>query len=155
MQSYTWFFSLASPLTDAQEAALLRDFQAFTAQWESHGTPVTGLIQVKYKRFVIAQASPNEARPSGCSIDSLRRGIEQILAHHRFAYLDPSQVFFRTEGGTIETVDFRQIPQLVSAGQLQADTMVFDHSLSHTDDLNKWEVPMHTTWLSRYLSVKQ
>ncbi|MEM7655286.1 MAG: hypothetical protein AAF399_04090 [Bacteroidota bacterium] len=155
MQSYTWFFSLANPLTEAQEAALLGDFQSFTDQWKSHGTPVTGLIQVRHKRFVIAQANPTEARPSGCSIDSLRRGIEQILGQHQLPYLDPSQVSFRSGTGEIETVDFRQIPALVSEGRLQASTPVFDHSLSHTDDLSKWEVPMHTTWLSRYLSVKQ
>ena len=155
MQSYTWFFSLANPLTEAQEAALLRDFQAFTDQWKSHGTPVTGLIQVKYKRFVIAQASPNAARPSGCSIDSLRRGIDQILAQHRIAHLDPSQVFFRTENGEIRHADFRQIPQLISTGEIQTDSLVFDHSLSHSDDLSKWEVALHTTWLARYLPVKQ
>lgn len=152
MQAYTWFYSLTQSLTAAQVAALEADFAAFAQQWNSHGTPVDGLIQVKYKRFVIAQANPIVARPSGCSIDSLKHGIEQILMKHQFSWLDAAYVFFRKDAEDIQAVHFRDIPTLVQEGVLQEETMVFDHSLSHSDDLNKWEVPLKQTWLKRHLN---
>jgi hypothetical protein len=155
MQAYTWFFSLSTPLSAEQEVALQADFANFANQWKSHGTPVEGLIQVKHKRFVIAQSNPVDSRPSGCSIDSLKRGIEQILRTHQLPQLDSSQVFYRDEAGEIQFTDFRSIPELVAQGKLQGDTLIFDHSLSQSDDLSKWEVPLAQSWLRRYLSVKQ
>ncbi|MEM7371738.1 MAG: hypothetical protein AAF587_24190 [Bacteroidota bacterium] len=152
MQAYTWFYSLATPLTASEEAALTADFAAFTQQWQSHGTPVNGLIQVKYKRFVIAQANPTTSRPSGCSIDSLKRGIEQILSQHQLPWLDAAYVFFRKDTDEIEAVHFKEIASLVQTGVLKAETTVFDHSLSHSDDLDKWEVPLKQTWIKRHLN---
>lgn len=151
MQSHTWIFSLAAPISADNRSSLMSAFDVFQAQWQSHGTPVNGLIQVKHDRFVVIQAKADESRPSGCSIDSLRRGVTTILQQHRLTWLEGGEVFYHTEAGEIEMVHFQHIPSLVANGALTADTTVFDHSLSHTDDLDKWEVPMSSTWMKRYL----
>lgn len=155
MQQYTWFFSLAQPIDAQQQAQLQADFDAFTAQWKSHGTPVSGLINLRYGQFVVVQASPDEARPSGCSIDSLKRGVEGILQRHALTWLDPAWVFYRDAQGEIKRTLFNQVPALLVSGEMHEDTVVFDHSLSQTDDLARWEVPMRDTWLSRYLTTKK
>ncbi|MEO0898187.1 MAG: hypothetical protein AAFY71_17380 [Bacteroidota bacterium] len=152
MQEYTWFFSLKNELKLEQKEALEKDFATFTAQWQTHGTPVDGLVSIKYDRFIIAQASPTVARPSGCSIDSLKRGITQILQHHQLKTLDNGYVFYRNEEGQIDEVHFRELPQYVDGGRLTASTIVLDHSLSQTDDLGKWEMPLQATWLKRFLN---
>ncbi len=155
MQQYTWFFSLEKPLSAEEEAALQSDFDRFTAQWKSHGTPVSGLIQIRYGRFVVVQADPSQARPSGCSIDSLKRGVEELLRRRDIAWLDPAWVFYRRDNGEIDKVMFNQIPALLADGEMHAETLVFDHSLAQSDDLSRWEVPMQQTWLSRYLTTKK
>ena len=109
MQSYTWFFSLENALTSEQESQLQADFKQFTDQWQSHGTPVDGLIRIRHSRFVIVQANPAEARPSGCSIDSLRRGVEQILAQRGYRHMEPMWVFFRDAQGEIQRAHFQQM----------------------------------------------
>ncbi len=152
MQSYTWFFSLKHELTPGQKEALQKDFDAFTAQWKTHRQPVDGLIQIKYDRFIIAQSNPGENRPSGCSIDSLRRGIEQILQSHQLKTLDNGYIFYKNETGEVEEVHFKELSQYVKGGRIKADTLVFDHSLDQTDDLGKWEMPLRATWLKRYLN---
>ena len=151
MQSYTWFFSLENALTAEQEAQLQADFKQFTDQWQSHGTPVDGLIRIRYNRFVIVQANPAEARPSGCSIDSLRRGVEQILAQRGYRHMEPMWVFFRDTEGEIQRAHFQQMGSLLAEGKISAQTPVFDHSLSHSDDLNLWERPLAETWMKRFL----
>ncbi|TAE47284.1 MAG: hypothetical protein EAZ89_18325 [Bacteroidetes bacterium] len=151
MQQYTWFYSLKSPLLPEQEKALLSDFQRFIQSWKSHGTPVEGEMLIREKRFVIASANPEGDRPSGCSIDNLRRTIETILTRNGIEWLEAGYIFYRQPDGDIVPVHFRDIQSLIHAGQIGADTIVFDHSLDQSDDLGRWEVPMSQTWLRRYL----
>ncbi len=152
MQQYTWFFSLSQTLSSEQETALKADFDRFVSQWNTHGSPVDGLIQIRHARFVIIQSNPAEARPSGCSIDSLKQGVGKILQQHGLESVEASYVFFQQDDQTIRSTDFRQIPQLIREGVLKADTLIFDHSLSQSDDLRKWEVPLKQSWLKRYLA---
>lgn len=151
MQTYTWIFSLASPVNDSVASDLKRDFEAFQAQWKSHGTPVTGLITLRYQNFVIIQSKEDESRPSGCSIDSLRRGVTAILQQYSLQWLEGGEVFYRDENSQIQMVHFQKIPALVEEGTLRPETIVFDHSLNNSDDLSLWETPMNKTWMKRFL----
>ncbi|MEL7340070.1 MAG: hypothetical protein AAGM67_06255, partial [Bacteroidota bacterium] len=120
-----------------------------------HGTPVDGLVQIRYGRFVVIQSNPAEARPSGCSIDSLKRSIGQILQKHGLEVLDASHVFYRS-GTDIHAANFKSLSGLVKDGSLTADSIVFDHSLAQSDDLSLWELPLKQTWMKRYLpTVRQ
>ena len=153
MTKYTWFYSFAETLTSEQMATLEAEFEAFLSQWKTHGTPVNASIQIRYDRFVIIQADPRDGRPSGCSIDSMRHTVEQILTNHGHNWLDNAHVYLRDKNGDILAPHFSELPALAAAGKLKAETSVFDHSLSQTDDLGKWEVALSETWLRRYLSV--
>lgn len=152
MQQFTWIFSLQHRLTPEVKENLQKDLNQFTSQWKSHGTPVEGLIQIKRDQFVMAQADPSVARPSGCSIDSLRRGVDQILRHHDIPIYEPAFVGYENEAGETDFVDFRQISQYVKEGKLTPETTIFDNTLSQSDDLTLWEKPMKDTWLKRYLA---
>ena len=155
MQNYTWFYSLKSSLSPEQEQALEVDFANFLNQWKTHGTPVDGLIALKYGRFIIIQSDPQVSRPSGCSIDSLKRSISQILNAHGHEVLDAAHVYYRDQNQDIQVTHFSKIPSLVASGDLTPETIVFDHSLAQSDDLSKWELPMSQTWLDRYFANKQ
>lgn len=151
MQSNTWIFSLAQAVNDSVASDLSQDFGAFQAQWKSHGTPVSGLIALHHQRFVVIQSKADESRPSGCSIDSLRRGVTAILQQHRLEWLEGGEVFYRDVAGDIKMVHFQQIETLIEEGILLPETIVFDHSLSNSDDLGLWEVPLNQTWMKRFL----
>lgn len=151
MQQFTWFFSLKEPLSPEMKEALSGSFAAFLNQWKSHGTPVDGMIDIRHDQFVIVQADPEVERPSGCSIDSLKRSVSTILTHHQLEWLEAGYVFFRNSAGDVQSVHFREIPSLVENGVLTEDTIVFDNSLAQSDDLSRWELPLKQTWLKRYL----
>ncbi|MCB0854529.1 MAG: hypothetical protein KDD63_20045 [Bacteroidetes bacterium] len=155
MQQYTWFYSLKSPLSPEQVAALEVDFAQFLSKWNTHGTPVDGLITLKYNRFIIIQSDPKVARPSGCSIDSLKRAIGEILNAHRLEVVDSAYIFYRDGNDEIQSTHFSKIPGLVNDGTLRPETIVLDHSLDQSDDLSKWETAMENTWLNRYFPIKQ
>lgn len=151
MQLYTWIYSLEQPASAEKIAALNKDLGHFLDQWKSHGVPVEGLIQLRYDRFVLIQSRPDQERPSGCSIDSLRRSVEQILQNQGLTWADNSGVFFRDPSGEIRLIHFLQLEKLISDGEITGETLVFDHSMGNGDDLSRWEVPLKETWMKRYL----
>lgn len=113
MQEYTWFYSLKDTPDTATADRLEAGFAHFLANWKSHGTPVDGLVRFVHDRFIIIQSDPNQSRPSGCSIDSLRRGVEGILTQGGVAWLDASHIFYRDAAGAIQQVHFSEIKSLV------------------------------------------
>ncbi len=151
MQQFTWIFSLLRSVTPAEKESLQQNFLQFQGQWKTHGTPVNGLIRLHHDRFVVIQAREDDGRPSGCSIDSLRRGVTEILSNHQLPWSDGSEVSYRDGNGEIHLVHFQQIPSLLAAGTLQPDSIVFDHTLKNSDDLSQWERPLKDTWLKRFL----
>lgn len=151
MQKNTWFYSLLTQLTTKQVADLQARFDVFTTNWKSHGTPVNGKISIQYNQFVVAQSDISDERPSGCSIDSMRKAIEMILKEEGLEWADSAKIFYKKRDNHIQLIDFRQIPQLLTTGELSAESVVFDHSLNNSDDLTLWERPMKETWLKRYL----
>ncbi|MEZ4688135.1 MAG: hypothetical protein R3B47_19360 [Bacteroidia bacterium] len=151
MTTHTWIYTLSQNISAETRQALGAAFQAFLNAWKTHGTPVKGAISIQYDRFVIVQADPADDKPSGCSIDSMRHAVEEILQQARLQWLDNGQVAFRASSGEIETVPFQQVPSLLAEGRLNPETVVFDNSLSHTDDLAMWERPLAETWMKRYL----
>ena len=151
MQLYTWIFSLAESLSDSQKSQLEQSFASYLAKWNSHGRPLKALILVRHNRFVIVQADPTENRPSGCSIDSLKRAVTQILEDQGLKSVDASRVHYQDAGGEIASLDFRELPKAIQSGQLHENTLVFDHSLGQSDDLSRWEVTLQNSWMKRFL----
>ena len=152
MQLHTWFYSLSEELTDTQTAALNADFEAFLSQWKSHGVPVDGMIEIRHGQFIVIKSDASESRPSGCSIDSLKRSVMAILNKHGLDVLDAAHVFYRGADGKIIPIHFRELTALAKAGILHADTIVFDNSLGQSDDMSKWEMRLSDTWMKRVLN---
>ena len=152
MTRYTWIYTLHADADSALADALQADFDLFLNQWKTHGTPVKGSIQVHHHRFIIVQADPADDRPSGCSIDSMRHAVEAILQKHHQSWLDNGKIAYRAADDSIQAIGFQQIGSLLESGELHPDAIVFDNTLSHTDDLANWELPLKQTWMKRYLA---
>lgn len=152
MQQYTWFYTLAAPLAVEVEQALRTDFHAFLSQWNSHGTPVAGTIAIVHQQFVVVQAAPDDERPSGCSIDSMRRAVETLLQQYQLTRLDAAYIAYRDAQNIVKLAHFQEISSKIAAGEITADTLVFDNSLGNSDDLSQWEKPLAQTWMSRWLA---
>lgn len=146
---HTWIFQLGAPLHPAQATQITQGLNALVAEWKAHGTPVPGHGEVRYDRFVVVQATPGST--SGCSIDSMTRGVETLLQAAGTEVLAPNFVFFREADGSLAFLDFREIAAGIAAGRLHADTTIYDGTMGQTNDLSKWEVALKDSWLARYL----
>jgi hypothetical protein len=149
---HVWIFQLASAPTDSQKSLILPQLEAFVAVWKAHGAPVPGEVSLRHERFVVVQAEPGHA--SGCSIDSMNKGVNDILANAGIEVLGPERVFFREVDGNIAHIDFKEAKSAILAGRLSADSTVFDSTLGNTNELNRWETTLDQTWLGRFLPQK-
>ena len=149
---HVWIFQLASAPTDSQKSLILPQLEAFVAVWKAHGAPVPGEVSLRHERFVVVQAEPGHA--SGCSIDSMNKGVNDILANAGIEVLGPERVFFREGDGSIAHIDFKEAKSAILAGRLSANSTVFDSTLGNTNELERWETTLDQTWLGRFLPQK-
>ncbi len=146
---HNWIFQLATAPTAETKSAILQELDAFVAVWKAHGSPVPGRAELRHERFVVVMAEPGHA--SGCSIDSMTKGVMDILTKYEIAVLGPENVCFQTQNGSIEHVDFKEVRAAIQSGRLTADTIVFDSTMGQSNDLARWEVPLHATWMGRFV----
>lgn len=122
--SRVWVFGAAGPLDHEQQRAIEASLREFLRTWKAHGQPLRAAVEIRDQRFVII-AADDAADPSGCSIDSL---FARITSFQKLGVnlLDSTLVFYRAGGGEVSSVDRATFRKLVSSGQANAATRVFD-----------------------------
>ena len=146
---HVWIFQLATAPSSSAKSSILAELDAFIAVWKAHGSPVPGVSEMRYDRFVIVQAEPGHA--SGCSIDAMTKGVNDILARHAVATLGPERICFKEADGSIADIDFKEAKGAILSGRLQADSTIFDSTMGQSNDLGRWEVPLQASWMGRFL----
>jgi hypothetical protein len=149
---HIWIFQLAVAPSEATKALVLQQLDAFTAVWKAHGAPVPGKAEMRHDRFVVVVAEPGHA--TGCSIDSMTKGVTDILAHQNLEILGPERIFFKGAGGQLDHIDFKEVRAAILDGRLSPATTVFDSTMGQTNDLSRWELPLDQTWMGRFLPQK-
>ncbi|HEX6037301.1 hypothetical protein, partial [Longimicrobium sp.] len=146
-----WVFAAARPLDDTQQADLLAHVDDFIARWAAHGSPVVGGRELRHGRFLLVGADERATGVSGCSIDTLFRSLGELEAQTGVPLRDSSLVFWRGADGQIQAEPRASFRQRVSAGEVDADTTVFDNTVGTVGDVRggRWELPMRASWHAR------
>lgn len=144
-----WVFSLASELTETDSLAFDRQVADFLANWKAHGTPVPARHELRHRRFLLVEALD---MPSGCSVDSLRKGLEALAQAHHTHFAEASLVFAEVQG-EIQPVHFQDVPRLLQLGLLSPQSRVFDQTVVQRGSFDGFEARLCDTWLNRYLAA--
>jgi len=122
--SRVWVFGAASPLDEGQRRTIEASLREFLRTWKAHGQPLRAAVEVRDQRFIII-AADDAADPSGCSIDSL---FGRISSFQKMGanLLDSTLVFYRAGGGEVRSVDRPTFRKLVTSGEINATTRIFD-----------------------------
>ncbi len=142
-----WIFAADRPLQEAERDRVLERVDAFLEQWRAHGAPLTASRDWRYDRFLFIGVDEKAAGVSGCSIDALLRDIKALEAELNTTMLDHSPVLFR-EGDTIRRASRPEFAELVAGGSVNADTLVFNNSLTTVGRVQagEWEVRAADSW---------
>ena len=146
-EARVWIYAFDSELKVEQEKHVREGLDHFVTQWSSHGEPVEGHYQIHEQRFVIVAGYCTDGI-SGCSIDSKVKVFKDL--HDRFGLnaLGGTRVFYRAADGHIQAATRPEFRQMVSSGDIEDATPVFDLTARTINDLKtlSMEQPYSESW---------
>lgn len=132
--SRVWVFASAKPVQGDGAKRLLAAADAFLADWQAHGQPLTAGRNWSDNRFLTIAVDQTESYASGCSIDGLFRSLKKIEPEIGTTLLDRNLIFFRSNGD-VNSVRRSDFGKLGAEGRVNRTTIVFDPSVT---TLGEW-----------------
>lgn len=149
-----WVYPLARPLSEAERGTVARRLDDFLRGWNSHGAPVRGAYEIFEGRFILIAGHQADG-VSGCSTDSMMRVMKALREEDNIDGFDRSLVFFRDADGVLRGVTREEFKALVAADHVDADTTVFDTTISALADLRagRFETRFGKSWHARAFAL--
>jgi hypothetical protein len=150
-----WIFAAERPLEPAESAALLEIIDPFIIGWAAHGAPVVGSRELRHDQFLIVAADERATGVSGCSTDTLFHAVAAAEKRLGLSLRDGSLVFWRDESGAVRAAPRPAFRALAAAGEVDAGTTVFDHTIASVEELRagRWETRMADSWHARAFPI--
>lgn len=146
-----WVYKTARDLSNAEQNLVRDRGVAFTSTWAAHGSPLDAAVDVLYSRFVVVAVDEEQALASGCSIDKSVGFIKSLEHDLNLMLTDRMIVVYETMDG-VTSCRLQELPQLLKAGVITADTIVYDDLVPTLGDLRRrFRAALRNTWLDRYL----
>ncbi|MFN5375267.1 MAG: hypothetical protein ACK492_02805 [Chitinophagaceae bacterium] len=148
-ESRVWIYQANRLLTLSEALELEKILDSFISDWKAHGQPVKGFANLFFGQFIVLIADEKNTSVSGCSTDSSVRMIKAIEDVLKISLFDRNQLAFVIKD-KIQLLPLAQVEYALKNQFIQSDTLFFDHSVStKTELLEKWIVPLSSTWLGR------
>jgi hypothetical protein len=146
-----WVYKAARDLSSAEQKLIRERGAAFTSGWAAHGAPLDACVDVLHNRFVAIAVDEEQAQASGCSIDKSVGFVKQLEHDLNLMLTDRMVVVFEADG-KVQSTRLQELPDLIKAGAITADTIVFDDLVSTVGELNqRFRVPLRSSWMERFL----
>jgi hypothetical protein len=148
-----WVYQANRDLTGGEVDVVQANLQNATQQWAAHGVPLLASFKILYNRFVIVAVDEGQNAASGCSIDASTRWLKELGNHLNIDFFDRSQAYL--DGENIKTFSIFQAKQQVTAGIINAETLVFVNNIQHVSDLaTNWQIKASDSYLKKYFVVQ-
>ena len=148
-----WLLALTRP---TEPSVLAPELDALLGRWRHKGVQYQGVGTLLENR-ILAIAEPILAtQPSGCAIDGMLRGVNQIVARLGMALEDPQAVLVRLADG-IRAIPRPDLEARLADGTLDGATPVLDLALLTLGDLRqgRLERPLAATWIGRKFKLQE
>ncbi len=142
-----WLLALRQP-TDA--ATLAPEMEALLGRWRHKGTQYHAAWTLLEHRLLAVAEPTLAAQPSGCAIDGMLRGVNQLATKLGLSLEDPQAILVRLVDG-LRALPRADLEARFADGTLDASTPVLDLALLTLGELRsgKLERPLAATWLGR------
>ncbi|GAB3539941.1 hypothetical protein [Spirosoma fluminis] len=149
-EARVWVYQAGRPLSETDVTTVEKALEPALNQWAAHGQPLLASAKVIESRFVIVGVDEGFSIPSGCSIDSSVRTLQEIGRQVGVDFFDRS-VAVRSADGTVQTYPLPMIKAAVEAGSITPTTEVFNTLVkTKAEFLNSWTLSASDSWLKRY-----
>jgi len=151
-----WVFPVSPSVGGVQKEHLLDVVDRFLDQWDAHGSPVTsGRALVEGSLLLIAADRNSET--SGCSIDRMFGTLKQLEGALGVAILDSNRILYRDRSGSVQAATRSSFRETVAAGEVDADTLVFDPLIDTLGSFRRGELEKRAgdSWHGAAFGLKQ
>jgi len=149
-----WVYPCSRALSEAEVNDITAKLESFVKDWLSHQRMVEGSGTVLNHRFIVLTADESNVDVSGCSIDSSVKFIKELERTFGLQCFERTHLYFLNEGGTVDTVDFRDIKEAWENGTIHEGTLIFNLQATSIEDLKgNWMKPITNSLYSRFLPI--
>lgn len=152
MEERVWIYVLSKELTNEQLNTLKSNTIKFVNEWTAHDNKLTSACEIFKNRMLIIKVDESGYGASGCSIDKLQRFIMEQELHFNMELLNRLLVVYDKDGEPV-VVHSSKITELLQSGAINAETLIYDNTISSSLQWADWKKPLKNTWLSKYLTV--
>lgn len=150
--SNVWVYQAKEELTAQQKEDILAIGQDFINSWESHGSSIPASIDIFYNHFVLITADDCGDGLCGRAKDAQVRLMQQLEIQLGVKLTDRMITAYKNND-VIESINFNQFKELAKAGNVNADTIVFNNLIETKEDfITKWETPAKNSWHNQFLN---
>lgn len=153
-----WVYQANRSLTDGEVNAIESALQPVLSQWAAHGQPLLASALVIENRFVVIGVDEGYTLPSGCSIDSSVRTLQEISRqidqdNGALDFFDRSAAV-QLSDGSVRTFALPTLKTAVINGLIRPDTTVFNTLVqTKAEFLANWHIQAAESWLKRYFKT--
>ena len=145
-----WVYQANRSLTSEEVSTIQSALQPALQQWAAHGQSLLASAQVIANRFVLIGVDEGYNLPSGCSIDSSARTLQQIGQQVGVDFFDRS-VAIQLADGSVQTFALSDLKGAVTEGSITPDTLIFNTLVkSKAEFMINWQIRAADSWLKRY-----
>lgn len=146
-----WCYIISQPLSETALQELLNMGKKFTNEWTAHENKLSAEIKVLFDRILFVTVNEDITAASGCSIDKLTRFIKETEKHFGIELLNRLLVAYKLND-KVEVVHSSRIKELIQNGTINENTVILHTAVSTQSEFINWELPLKSTWLSKYLT---
>ncbi len=152
--SRIWIYQANRALSTEEEQKIQKKLDDFTSQWQAHGHSLAAHGEIRHKQFIILSVDEQVAGATGCSIDKSVYLMKEIEVEFNLDLFDRFRIAYR-DGKNVINCSRQEFEDLLSAGDLNPDTIVFNNMVSTRSDLStSWEVAMKDSWHAQVFADK-
>ena len=145
--SRVWIFQADRFLNEKEILLVNLTMNEFIPNWASHGNDLYGGFELKDALFLIVAVDEAQSPASGCSIDSLTRVIKDLGARLKVDFFNRLNIAYLNTVGKLELVSMSTFKELIQAGEVNENTMVFNNLVQNRGELNeRWQTEVKNSW---------
>ncbi len=150
MSERIWLYPISKTLSKEQLNSLKENCLAFVNSWAAHDQQLNASFEIYKNRILIFKVDESVYNASGCSIDKLTHLIQSLEKTFSIELLNRFLVAY-DDKDSVRAVHSSKIKELLESGAIDKNTIVFDNTISSSEQLNEWRKPLNQTWLCKYL----
>lgn len=152
MNSRVWMYQSPRALTPDEVALMRVRLYDFCEEWVAHGTNLQCSFSIIYDRFVALLVNEEQAKASGCSIDSSTHIMKELGQKFDVDFLDRMTITYLNSEGILEDGSTADFKKFLNHQESPADIIVFNNTIGSKKELEtEWEVPAKQSWQARFL----